>query len=62
MGFMDAINAEDRIEVTKSELFEFMLSRAKSQVIINGLKNGVPRKYMLDMIGEKHENQNTENK
>ena len=61
MGFIDAINAEDRIEVTKSELFDFMLARAESQFIINGLKNGVPKKYMLDMIGEKYENQNVEN-
>ena len=38
-----------------------MRARAESQFIINGLKNGVPKKYMLDMIGEKYENQNVEN-
>lgn len=50
MGIADVFNKEDRIEVTKSELFDYMLDKAKNIFIINGLKNGVDVDAILKMI------------
>lgn len=50
MGLVDVFNKEDRIEVTKSELFDYMLDKAKNVFIINGLKNGVDTDNILKML------------
>lgn len=50
MGLVDAFNAEDRIEVTKSELFDLMLQKAKTLLLVNGLKNGVSTKNLLKVL------------
>ena len=36
MGLVDVFNAEDRVQVTKSELFDVMFSKAKNELLING--------------------------
>lgn len=50
MGLVDAFNAEDRIEVTKSELFDLFLQKAKTVLLVNGLKNGVSNKDLLKVL------------
>lgn len=50
MGIMDVFNPEDRVEVTKSELLDFMLSKANTELLINGLKNGVSNENMLKVL------------
>ena len=50
MGIADVLNKEDRIEVTKSELFDYMLDKAENTFIINGLKNGVDAESILKML------------
>ena len=50
MGLIDAFNAEDRIEVTKSELFDLFLQKAKTVLLVNGLKNGVSNKDLLKVL------------
>lgn len=50
MGIMDVFNPEDRVEVTKRELLDFMLSKAKTELLINGLKNGVSNENMLKVL------------
>ena len=50
MGIADVFNKEDRIEVTKSELFDYMLDKAENTFIINGLKNGVDTESILKML------------
>lgn len=55
MGLLDAINPEDRIEVTKTELLDFMFYKAQSKLLMNGLKNGVDRISMLAMLDMKTE-------
>ena len=50
MGIADVLNKEDRIEVTKSELFDYMLDKAENTFIINGLKNGVDTESILKML------------
>ena len=50
MGIVDVLNREDRIEVTKSELFDYMLDKAENTFIINGLKNGVDTESILKML------------
>lgn len=42
MGFMDAFNPEDRIEITKSELFNQLKNTAKLELITELLANDVP--------------------
>lgn len=55
MGLVDVFNPEDRVQVTKSELFDFMLSKAKSELLINGLKNGVSSEDVLKVVDIKKE-------
>ena len=50
MGVMDVINPEDRVEVRKRELLDFMLNKAKAELLINGLKNGVSNDDMLKLL------------
>ena len=53
MGIMDVFNPEDRVEVTKRELLDFMLGKAKTELLINGLKNGVSNENMLKVLDVK---------
>ncbi len=41
MGLMDAFNPEDRIEVTKSELYAQFKNTAKLDLMVELLANGV---------------------
>lgn len=53
MGIMDVFNPEDRVEVTKRELLDFMLGKAKTELLVNGLKNGVSNEDMLKVLDVK---------
>lgn len=53
MGIVDIFNPEDRVEVTKGELFDFMKNKAKTELLINGLKNGVSAKDVLKVVDMK---------
>ncbi len=50
---VDVFNPEDRVEVTKGELFDFMESKAKIKLLINGLKNGVSAEDVLKVVDMK---------
>ena len=50
MGLADVFNAEDRVDVTKSELFDFMQCKASNRFLINGLKNGVKPVDIMKML------------
>ena len=54
MGLIDALNAEDRIEVKFSTLYSLMNSSAEAnselKYIENALTAGVPNNYILSMI------------
>ena len=60
MGLVDVFNPEDRVQVTKSELFDFMLSKAKNELLINGLKNGVSAEDVLKVVDIKQEDEDYE--
>ena len=60
MGLVDVFNAEDRVQVTKSELFDFMLSKAQTKLLLNGLKNGVSAEDVLKVVGIKQEDKKDE--
>ena len=55
MGLLDVFNAEDRVQVRKSELFDFMFSKAKNELLINGLKNGVSSEDVLKVVDIKQD-------
>ena len=55
MGLVDVFNAEDRVQVRKSELFDFMFSKAKNELLINGLKNGVSSEDVLKVVDIKQD-------
>lgn len=55
MGLVDVFNAEDRVQVTKSELFDFMYAKAQTKLLINGLKNGVSSEDVLKVVDIKQE-------
>ncbi len=50
---VDVFNPEDRVEVTKGELFDFMENKAKTKLLINGLKNGVSAEDVLKVVDMK---------
>lgn len=53
MGLVDAFGKEDRVEVKFSDFYKMMRESAKAEIIVNGVKNKVPHKYMAQMIGVK---------
>ena len=56
MGIVDAFNTEDRIQVTKRELFDLMLNKAKLMLLTNGLKNNVSSDNLLKVLDVEVEN------
>ena len=56
MGIVDAFNPEDRIQVTKRELFDLMLNKAKLMLLTNGLKNNVSNDNLLKVLDVEVEN------
>ena len=56
MGIVDAFNPEDRIQVTKRELFDLMLNKAKLMLLTNGLKNNVSSDNLLKGLDVEVEN------
>ena len=60
MGLVDVFNAEDRVQVTKSELFDFMFSKAQTKLLLNGLKNGVFAEDVLKVVDIKQEDKKDE--
>ena len=55
MGLVDVVIAENRVQVTKSELFDFMFSKAQTKLLLNGLKNGVSAEDVLKVVDIKQE-------
>ena len=60
MGLVDVFNPEDRVQVTKSELFDFMFSKAQTEILLNGLKNGVSAEDVLKVVDIKQEDKKDE--
>ena len=50
MGFIDAIRAEDRVEVTFSQFHALVKESVTLDMVKNGLKNNVPSYYIMDML------------
>lgn len=55
MGLMDAITAEDRVQLKVSDLETLMKNAAKADLIFNGIKAEVPHRYMREIITGKKE-------
>lgn len=63
MGFMDAINPEDQIEVTKSELFAQLRNTAQLEMMRRLLYNNTPADVIATAFGierKEPEKENTE--
>lgn len=56
MGLMDAITAEDRVQLKVSDLETLMKNAAKADLIFNGIRAEVPHRYMREIITGKKEN------
>lgn len=57
MGLVDALNAEDRVELKITELLQLVRGCAERDVMKNGINTDVPHAYMRMMItGKKEEN------
>lgn len=55
MGIMDAINPEDRIEITKSEYHALVKNTAHLEIMIRLLKNDTPIKTIKTAFNIKEE-------
>lgn len=55
MGVMDAFNAEDRVQLKVGELIAYFRAEArtnaKNELLVNGLRAGLPDKHILIMGG-----------
>ena len=56
MGIVDVFKPEDRVELTVNDLVNYFRKEAKTnaenEVLINGLKAGLPASHILVMIGK----------
>ena len=55
MGLMDAITAEDRVQLKVSDLETLMKNAAKADLIFNGIRAEVPHRYMREIVTGKKE-------
>lgn len=62
MGLMDAITAEDRVQLKVSDLETLMKNAAKADLIFNGIRAEVPHRYMREIITGKKEEDADETK
>ena len=62
MGLMDAITAEDRVQLKVSDLETLMKNAAKADLIFNGIRAEVPHRYMREIITGKKEKDADETK
>ena len=62
MGLMDAITAEDRVQLKVSDLEALMKNAAKADLIFNGIRAEVPHRYMREIITGKKEEDADETK
>lgn len=62
MGLMDAITAEDRVQLKVSDLETLMKNAAKADLIFNGIRAEVPNRYMREIITGKKEEDADETK
>lgn len=62
MGLMDAITAEDRVQLKVSDLETLMKNAAKADLIFNGIRAEVPHRYMREIVTGKKEEDADETK
>lgn len=62
MGLLDAINKEDRIEVTFSIFYRLVRELAKCELIVNAVNCDVPHRYIREMCSGKSEESADEQK
>ena len=55
MGLLDAINKEDRIEVTFSTFYRLVRESAKCELVVNAVGCDVPHRYIREMCSGKSE-------
>lgn len=60
MGLIDAINKEDRIQVTFSTFYRMMHEVTKGELLMNAVKCDVPHRYIREMATGKSEAPETE--
>lgn len=57
MGIIDAFSKDDRVELKVCELLNYFKSEAKTdarnEIMLNGLRAGIPHEVILIMLGEK---------
>jgi hypothetical protein len=56
MGLLDAINKEDRIEVTFSTFYKLVKESAKCELVMNAVTCDVPHRYIREMATGKNDN------
>lgn len=55
MGLLDAINKEDRIEVTFSTFYRLVRESAKCELVMNAVNCDVPHRYIREMCSGESE-------
>ena len=50
MGFMDALNAEDRVGVKFSTLYDLLYTKAEAELLKNAMQCEVPYRYVREML------------
>ena len=55
MGLLDAINKEDRIEVTFSIFYRLVRESAKCELVMNAVDCDVPHRYIREMCSGESE-------
>lgn len=54
MGLMDALNPEDRVQVTFKDFYSLMKHSAKAELMLNGIKNKVDHDAIYTMMTGEH--------
>lgn len=50
MGILDAITAEDRVEVKFSDFYKMMLEGTKAELMMNAVNCDVPHQHIREML------------
>ena len=54
MGLMDALNPEDRVQVTFKDFYSLMKQSAKAELMMNGIKNKIDHDAIYTMMTGDH--------
>ena len=60
MGLVDAISAEDRVDVKFSDFYRLVKEAAQFEIVMRAIKNDVPHEYMRKMLMDIKETKESE--